>query len=141
MPAFASQTPRSDTVDGEVLTVLDLREEGRPTLVSGSGGRDVPLNGKVWFDARDGRVRRTEIRLRDRVLPPPEAVEEQRKREEDLTSLITVVFGPDANVGTWVPVEMRERYDNSWGEVTTGRATYTNYRRFRTTARLVRPGR
>ena len=42
-------------------------------------------------------------------------------------------------MGTWVPVEMRERYDNSWGEVTTGRATYTNYRKFRTSARLVPP--
>jgi hypothetical protein len=35
---------------------------------------------------------------------------------------------------------MRERYDNAWGEVTTGRATYTNYRRFRTSGRIVRPG-
>lgn len=39
-----------------------------------------------------------------------------------------------------VPVDMRERYDNSWGEVTTGHARYSHYRRFRTSGRLVRPG-
>ena len=119
---------------------LDIRETARPTLVSGLRGRDVPLNGTVWLDPREGRVRRTEILLRDLVLPPPEVGGQQHARDEELTSRITVVFGPDANVGTWVPVEMRERYDNSWGEVTTGRATYTNYRKFRTTARLVGPG-
>jgi len=48
--------------------------------------------------------------------------------------------GPDVQVGAWVPVDMRERYDNSWGEVTTGHARYSNYRRFRTSGRLVRPG-
>jgi hypothetical protein len=46
------------------------------------------------------------------VLPPPEVG--GQARDEELSSRITVVFGPDANVGTWVPVEMRERYDNSW---------------------------
>jgi len=137
---FRFSKPRSNTVDGEVLTALDIRETARPTLVSGLRGRDVPLNGTVWLDPREGRVRRTEILLRDLVLPPPDVGGQQHARDEELTSRITVVFGPDANVGTWVPVEMRERYDNSWGEVTTGRATYTNYRKFRTTARLVGPG-
>ena len=137
---FRFSRPRSETVDGEALTVLEIRETARPTLVSGLRGRDVPLNGTVWLDPREGRVRRTEIILRDLVLPPPEVGGQQLSRDEELTSRITVVFGPDANVGTWVPVEMRERYDNSWGEVTTGQATYANYRKFRTTARLVGPG-
>jgi hypothetical protein len=34
---------------------------------------------------------------------------------------------------------MRERYDNSWGETTTGQATYSNFRRFRTSGQLIRP--
>ena len=94
----------------------------------------------MWLEA-SGRVRRTEIRLRDRVLPPAAGGrEEDRVRDEDLASRITVSFRPDQNVGAWVPLEMRERYDNSWGEVTTGHARYSNYRRFRTSARLVRPG-
>ena len=109
---FSYSRPRSDTVAGELLTRIDFRERGRPTLVSGAGGRDVPLEGTVWLAVRD----------------------------EELVSRITVVFGPDAQVGVWVPVDMRERYDNSWGEVTTGHARYSNYRRFRTSGRLVRPG-
>ncbi len=60
-------------------------------------------------------------------------------RDDSLVG-ITVTFGPDPNVGVWVPLEMRERHDNSWGETTTGHAQYGRYRRFLTTARLVRPG-
>ena len=137
---FTFTTPRSSTVDGEVLTGLGFRERARPTLVVGLGGRSVPLEGTVWLEPKGGRVRRTEIRLQDRIRPPDQAAGgEQQARDVDLTSRITVIFGPDANVGTWVPIEMREQYTNSWGEVTTGRATYTNYRRFRTAGRIIRP--
>jgi hypothetical protein len=138
---FSFDPPRSGTVDGEVLTELGFRERARPTLVSGLGGRNVPLEGTVWLEAQGARVRRTEIRLQDRMRPVDQAAGgEQHARDEDLTSRITVIFAPDANVGTRVPVEMRERYTNSWGDVTTGRATYANYRRFRTSGRIVRPG-
>lgn len=137
---FNYSRPRSDTIDGHRLTRLHFRERARPTLVSGAGGRDIPVQGTVWLDARGERVHRTEIHLRDRVLPSNGGREEERLRDEELVSRITVVFGPDARVGTWVPVEMRERYDNSWGELTTGHARYSNYRRFRTSGRLVRPG-
>ena len=138
---FSFSKPRSERVDGILLSVMDLRERARPTLVSGFGGRDIPLQGKVWLDAREGRVHRTEIRLRDRMPVSPEEASQHLARDEELTTQITVVFGPDTNVGAWVPLEMRERYDNAWGEVTTGRATYTNYRRFQTSGRLIRPGR
>ena len=85
-------------------------------------------------------MRRTEILLRDRIIATPGgAAEEERTRDEELASRISVVFGPDAGVGAWVPIDMRERYDNAWGDVTTGHANYTNYRRFRTAGRLIRP--
>lgn len=136
---FRFSSPRSDRLNGEAVQVIGFRETGRPTLVGGLRGRDVPLQGQVWFTG-DLRVRRTEILLRDRVAPANGGREEDRVREEELTSRITVTFGPDPNVAAWVPLEMRERYEDSWGETTTGAATYTNYRRFRTSGRLVRPG-
>jgi hypothetical protein len=117
---------------------MEFHERARPTLVSGLRGRDVPIDGKVWFSETNGHVRRTEVVLRDRVVPLAE--EAERVRTEELISRITVRFAPDASVDTRVPVEMRERYDNSWGETTTGQAAYSNFRRFRTSARLVRPG-
>jgi hypothetical protein len=138
---FTYGTPRSDTVDGVALTRRDFRERARPTLVAGEGGRDVPLEGTVWLAGPGGQVRRTEILLRDRAPQPATGGrEEDRVREETLTSRLTVTFGPDPNVGVWVPIDMRERHDNSWGETTTGHAQYGRYRRFLTTARLVRPG-
>lgn len=136
---FSFSRPRTARVGSDALAVVDFRERARPTLVSGLRGRDVPLVGTVWFDARDGRVHRTEIQLRDLVPASAEAARDHSEPDQDLSSRITVVFGPDANVGAWVPIEMRERYDNSWGEVTTGHATYANHRRFRTSGRIVRP--
>lgn len=133
---FDYASARPDTIDGERLQSLSFRERARPTLVAGLRGRDLPVSGRVWFTA-DFRVRRTEILIRDRVVPIEE--DAHLAREEDLVSRITVDFGADANVGTWVPREMRERYENAWNETTTGRATYSGFRRFRTSGRLVRP--
>lgn len=138
---FSFSTPRSDRVDGTIFTLLEFNERGRPSLVTGAGGRDVPLRGKVWVDAADGRVRRTELTLRDRLYIPTTEPGDAPMQDDLLTSRLTVVFGPDAQVGTWVPVEMREQYDSSNGEQTLGRATYSNYRRFRTGGRVVGPAR
>ena len=136
---FSFSTPRLDRVDGTPLTLIEFNERSRPSLVTGSGGRDVPLRGKVWVDAADGRVRRTELTLRDRLYIPTTEPGDAPMQDDLLTSRLTVVFGPDAQVGTWVPVEMREQYDSSNGEQTLGRATYSNYRRFRTGGRVVGP--
>jgi hypothetical protein len=136
---FTYSRPRQNDLDGQPLLTLQFRERRRPTLVSAADGRDVPLSGTVWFGATDGRVHRTEIRLRDRRFAPPQGGGDPQTRDGELESRIPVRFAADANVGAWVPVEMRERYDNSWGEITTGHATYANYRRFRTMGRIVRP--
>lgn len=124
------------TVNGEPLRVLSFHERARPTLVSGWRGKDLPVSGRVWFTAAYN-VRRTEVLIRDRVVPIEE--DAHLAREEDLVSRITVDFGPDSAVGTWVPLTMRERYDNAWNETTSGDARYSAFRRFRTSGRLVRP--
>lgn len=136
---FRFSPQRAEALDGDTWQVREFREMARPTLVSGLGGRDVPLSGRVWFDERTGRVRRTTLEVRDYIVPTSDG-DGDRDRDQELTSRITVDFRHDANVGTWVPAEMRERYDNSWGEQTTGHATYSNYRRFQTSVKLVRPG-
>lgn len=136
---FSFSTPRADRLDGIALTLIEFNERSRPSLVTGSGGRDVPLRGKVWVDAADGRVRRTELTLRDRLYIPTSEPGDAPMQDDLLTSRLTVVFGPDAQVGTWVPLEMREQYDSSNGEQTLGRATYSNYRRFRTGGRVLGP--
>jgi len=136
---FSFSPRRNAALDGESWRVFEFREQARPTLVSGLGGRDVPLRGQVWFDAATGRVRRTSLEVRDYIVPTSNG-DGSRDRDQELTSRIEVDFRHDAGVGAWVPAEMRERYDNSWGEQTTGQATYSNYRRFQTSVRLVRPG-
>lgn len=136
---FRFSARRNESIDGTTWRVFEFREQARPTLVSGLGGRDVPLRGQVWFDEMTGRVRRTSLEIRDYIVPTSNG-DGSRDRDQELTSRIEVNFRPDGGVGAWVPAEMRERYDNSWGELTTGHATYGNYRRFQTSVRLVRPG-
>lgn len=133
---FDYSAAEAATIDGERLRVISFRERSRPTLVSGWRGKDLPLNGRVWFTAAHD-VRRTEIVIRDRVVPIDE--DAHLAREEDLMSRITVDFGSDEHVGAWVPQRMRERYDNAWNETTTCEALYSGFRRFRTSGRLVRP--
>jgi hypothetical protein len=136
---FRFSRRRAEVIAGETASVLEFREQIRPTLVTGLAGRDVPLRGQVWFDDRTGYIRRTSLDLRDHIVATSDG-DGERERDQELSSRITVDFAPGANVGVWVPIEMRERYDNSWGETTTGHATYSNYRRFQTSVKLVRPG-
>lgn len=139
-PRFSFSPRRDETVDGHAVRVLEFTEVRRPTIVSGLRGRDVPLKGRVWFGAATGRIHRTAIELRDDIVARSDG-DGERDRDQELTSKIEVDFAPNEHVGVWVPAEMRERYDNSWGETTTGRASYSAYRRFQTTVRVVRPGR
>ena len=49
---------------------------------------------------------------------------------------LTTEFAPVAAVDLVVPVRLTERYETP-EEIVTGTATYTNYRRFQTTGRLL----
>jgi hypothetical protein len=104
-PRFRYSAPRVESIDGTRLLVVEFHERRRPTLVAGLRGRDVPLEGKVWFTDPDGQVQRTELTVRDRVIPLAE--DAGVARSEELMSRITVRFGPDTNVETWVPLLIR----------------------------------
>src|SRR5687767_10853996 len=42
-------------------TVLEFKERQRPTFISTTNGRDLPVRGKFWVDADTGVVRRSEL--------------------------------------------------------------------------------
>jgi hypothetical protein len=101
--------------ENEQGAVIEFRETGRPTFISTTGGRDLPANGRVWVDERDGTVLRTELRAFD----------------TGVEAHIVVTFEPDAGTGLRVPVRMEERFRRARDPMEVrGVATYSRFRRF-----------
>jgi hypothetical protein len=117
-----------EKVDGQEAAILSFQERSRPTLVSDGFGGDLLSYGRVWVEPASGAVLRTEhgfggaaaVYLKERLL----RVDYQR----------------DSRLQMLVPRQMEETYGLDV-EVVHGRASYRNYRRFETGARLVIPNR
>ena len=100
---------------------LEFRERDKPTLIRQSDGQPVFSRGRVWVEAATGAILRTELVLK---LDP-------------VVYTLTTRFERVAAMDLILPVALDERYASP-EEIVTGRATYTNYRRFQTGARLIR---
>ena len=117
-----------DTIRGRKMVVLRFLETGRPTLVREPPGLNLVSSGRVWVDEQTGVVWRIDWTYQaekraPRAGPPPR---------------LHVDFAPNADLGIMVPTVMTETFavpaSASRGE---GRATYKNFRRFGTSARIV----
>jgi hypothetical protein len=95
--------------------VIEFKETGRPTFVTTTGNRDLPVNGRFWVDERDGTILRTELHAID----------------TSVEAHIVVTYERDAGTGLRVPARMEERYRRGRdpSEVR-GVATYSRFRRF-----------
>lgn len=114
--AWKRRGPPSDA-----LWEVEFRERERPTVIRGSGGQQVYSRGRVWIDPATGVVRRTRLRVRvERV---------------DCTLETTFALVPALQLT--LPVALEERYSGPDGSVLSA-ATYSDYRRFQTGARLIR---
>jgi hypothetical protein len=99
---------------------LEFRERSRPTVIRQGDGRSAFSRGRVWVEAATGTVLRTDLVL-----------------EIDVASYrLTTRFERVASMDLVLPVRLDERYTTP-DEIVTGSATYTNYRRFQTGARLI----
>jgi hypothetical protein len=113
-------------VNGVRASRIDFAERVRPSLVSDGFGGDLMSSGSVWVEPDRGTVLRTELRLAGEGVPFLK------------DSLVRVDYRRDARLQIFLPVEMEETYGLEI-EVVRSRATYRNYRRFVTGARLVPP--
>jgi hypothetical protein len=94
--------------------VVEYLETSSPTVIVGRQNEDVPSRGRFWIDPTDGRIVRTLLETR-----PNGGV-----------NTLDVVYRHEPRLGILVPSQMDERR-NAGAEVVEGRATYTNFRRFR----------
>jgi len=124
-----------DRVQETAAWRVSFKEQSRPTLIQ-SRGRDVPATGEVWLAENDQAVVQTRVALTDNQF------------NLRVGAVIRASFRHEPRFGIWVPAEMRERYEQrgrgvyqaqfvSFDDVIECVATYSNFRRFETVARIV----
>ena len=114
-PAHRSRLRFEQGKKEDAGTVVEFKETSQPTYIRTTGGRDLPVFGRLWVDPADGTIRKTELHAVDATVE----------------GHITVTFAHDDAAGMVVPVKMEERYRR--GRDTTevrGVATYSKFRRF-----------
>lgn len=111
---FTFDNLKDDEVDGVPVYRINYEEHEHPTMISGPGGRDMPIAGQVWVGA-DGTVLRTELWIDEAA---------------SIRVTVTTRYRPDAVFGVSMPVEMREEYTERNGRRTSGLATYGRFRQF-----------
>jgi hypothetical protein len=73
----------------------------------------VFARGCLWIDPRDGRLVRSEVLTGDGDSP--------------MRSETTVRYRPDAELGIWVPYDMRERFESPDGRWLEATAEYSRF--------------
>jgi len=121
---FDFSLARRQRVGGDETVVVAFQERSAPGLVSDGFGGELLARGRVWIEPGTGAVRRTELSFNG---------EAARYLKE---SAIRVEYQRDSKLKVLLPSEMEETYGLDI-EVLHGLATYRNYRRFETGARLV----
>jgi hypothetical protein len=109
------------------LATLAFRERERPTLVRPQSGGAAYARGTLTVDAATGTIRRTHFTV----------------RYEHVVAELTTEFSYDDRLGLWVPATLTERYTaraDGLEDLVTAVSTYTNYRRFEASGRIVGSG-
>jgi hypothetical protein len=116
---FSVRRAGADVLDGRTGWLIEFRERERPTLVRTPDGRDQASRVSALVDMETGELLRTVLSW------------------ERVTGSITVSYGRAPGIPVAVPIKMAERYVARTGALVTGEATYTNFRRFETNARII----
>lgn len=118
----------ADTVNKVRTAIVGFVEVGRPTLVREPDGANLVSSGRVWLEPESGRILRIHWTYRA----------EQRRANAERAPSLRVDFAADAALDMLVPREMREEFSVTRGRGE-GRAVYSNFRTFQTSARIVPP--
>jgi hypothetical protein len=131
---FTFRLRGASRIEGTRARQLDFDEAAEPTLVASATGAPLFINGSAWIDPDEGSLWRVELTLRPRSRAAPLDPRVTRQLE----SYLRVDFTRHAALKMLVPKEMQERFwiPDGLGQ---GRAVYSNFRQFATSARIVPP--
>ena len=114
---------------------VEFDEHVRPSLVrSPDNSTDMPSRGTLWIEPETGRLLKADVRIRDGV--PLQGLGARPIFEKPFESQCIVEFVEHRELGLLVPKSMNESFYVPGGSGH-GRATYSNFRRFSTSARIV----
>jgi hypothetical protein len=117
--------------------LLDFEERGRPTAVRSPMGDSLRGKGRFWVDEKSGRIHRIEIRVAGRRITG------QGSRQTSVAEVsyqANITFSAETHLGLWLPAAMIDIYDQFGGVhrlKVDGQASYSNYRRFETSGRVL----
>jgi hypothetical protein len=120
----------TEKIRGSETTLRVCQEHSTPTIIQRPEGGDMQSLVRAWVETATGRLIRAEVRTRDARLGVLAAFD----------NVIRVEFRLDPKLELLVPHEMAEIYFAGRFRDGTGTARYSNYRQFRTGARIVPPG-
>jgi len=106
------------------VAVVSFEERRRPTMIRTPEGRDLPAKGTLWIEPATGRVMRTELRTGE-------------SGRDLVEGTIGVEYAFVPRLDLLLPIRMEERYAGRGTEITCT-ASYSNFRRFETGARIIR---
>ena len=127
---FNMHIEMNEKLDGHQTVRVRFEEVMAPSIIGNPVVGDMPSTISAWVEPDTGRLRRAQVRVRDRNVVVGEPFQ----------PTVWVNFKDDPKVGMLVPVEMREEFFVDKGRTGIGVAKYTKYRRFQTSARIVPQG-
>ena len=129
-PRFTFTLAGRERVRGTDTRKVNYVERATPTVIQGDGA-DRVSRGTVWIAERDGVLVRTRLDLR---IP---------RTDSSASGTVEVDYQRDTKLDMWVPVRMHETYMEMRGSLVSenigAEATYSNFRRFETSGRIVTP--
>ena len=127
--AFRHWIDGKEVVRNMSTTIVGFEETARPTIVRQPDATNLVSRGKVWVETATGRIPRIEWVY---VIQRPASV------GVVLPPSLRVEFAMHDGLGILVPTKMRENFSTSMPQNNgSGEATYTNFRRFGTSAKIV----
>jgi hypothetical protein len=129
-PRYIFKVARRARISGVRVRRLDFQEFDEPTLVQSGDGGSLWSRGSAWIEPASGALWRAEL-----VVGPDRP---GTYRRAELESSIRVEFMRNAAFDFLVPKELVESFYIREGRGS-GRGSYSNYRRFSTSSRVV-PG-
>ncbi len=126
-PRFTFSLAGREHIHGVDAWKVKYEERGSPTVIQGDGA-DRKSRGSVWIAVESGTVVRTQLAI---TIPP------------GAWATVEVDYQRDAKLAMWVPAAMHETYMDVRGAVVRehigGEATYSAFRRFETSGRVLLP--
>lgn len=123
---FSVRVAGNDRVRGVRTSRLVFVETFSPTIIKATDGGDMRSIITAWVEPANGRLWRADVVTRD-----------TRPNVAPFDNVVSVTFVEHAALGLLVPNAMKEEFFAGEGRRAWGEASYTNYRRFQTSARIL----